>query len=594
MPWVRPIRLSRKQANSSNINFSYFSEKLLICLVVFLFVQENALAQAVPFDKHGGQIVFTATSDPKSFNPMTAQETSSTAVIGYLFEGLTRTNGVTLAVEPNLAEQWTVSPDGLIWTFNLRKDVVWFDGKPFTADDVVFTFNDLIYNEKIPSSERDIFTVDGKIFKVQKIDEHTVQFELPMKFAPFLRSLSTSILPRHKLESSVKEGRFNFTWGIDTPPSQIVGTGPYMIEKYEPGQRVVLKANSLYWRKTEEGERLPFISKIIFLIVSNQDIALLKFLEGEIDSLSARGMDYPLLKPMEKKKDFTIYDLGSASGSNFIVFNQNARRNPKTNVPFVDPVKLSWFSNVSFRKAIAHAIDKKKIIEIVMNGLGYPQDASLNSNNKIFYNPSVVVYDYDLDKARQIIAEEGFLDRSGDGIIEDRNGNKVEFNLYTNSNSVERLQIAAIIRHDLEQLGMKVNFLALEFNNLVSKLLANYDWDAVILGLTGGLEPHFGKNVWVSSGQLHFWNPGQKEPQTKWEKRIDDIFTEAVQILDDAKRKPFYDEWQMIVSQELPLIYTVFDANLIVVRNKFENLKPSNYGGVFHNLEEIYLKKEYR
>jgi peptide/nickel transport system substrate-binding protein len=367
-----------------------------------------------------------------------------------------------------------------------------------------------------------------------------------------------------------------------------------MMETYEPGQRVVLKANPHYWRMSENGQRLPWISRIIFLIVQNQDIALLKFLDGEIDSIPVRGMDFPLVKPMEKKKNFTVYDLGSGIGSNFIVFNQNTRKNPKTNEPFVSAVKRSWFSNLNFRKAVAHAIDKKKIIEIVMNGFGYPQGSSLNPSNTIFYNPSVATYDYDLGEARRLLAAEDFMDRNGDGILEDKEGHELEFNLYTNSNSVERLQIAAIIRHDLSLLGMKVNFVALEFNNLVSKLLANYDWDAVILGLTGGLEPHFGKNVWVSSGQLHFWNPGQAEPQTTWEKRIDDIFTQGVQILDDEQRKPLYDEWQLIVSKELPLIYTVFDANLIAVRNKFENLKPSNYGGVFHNLEEIYMKKEYR
>lgn len=565
-------------------------------LVVFLFffLPPRAFAQLSVSDKHGGQAVFTVTSDPKSFNPITAQETSSTAVISYVFEGLTRTNGLTLAVEPNLAEKWEVSPDGLTWTFHLREDVLWFDGKPFTADDVIFTFNDLIYNETIPSSERDIFTVDGKKFKVTKLDDRTVRFELPLKFAPFLRAMGTAILPRHKLDKAVKDGRFNFTWGIDTPVKEIVGTGPYMLDSYESGQRIVLKANPFYWRKDRPGQRLPYIQKLIYLIVQSQDVALLKFLEGEVDTISCRGMDFPLLKPMEKKKNFTLYDLGSADGSNFIVFNQNTRVNPKTKTPFVDPVKLSWFTNIYFRQAVAHAIDKKRIIEIVMNGLGYPQNSSLNPSNKIFYNPNVLVYNYDLNKARQILAENGFLDRDGDSIIEDAKGNKVEFNLYTNANSVERVQIAAIIRRDLEQLGMKVNFLSLEFNNLVSKLMANYDWDAMILGLTGGLEPHFGKNVWVSSGQLHFWNPGQRTPATSWEKQIDELFSQGVQQLDDAKRKPFYDEWQMIVSKELPLIYTVFDASLVAVVNKFENLKPSNYGGVFHNLEEIYIKPELR
>jgi len=552
------------------------------------------LAQQASLDKHGGQVVFTSISDPKSFNPLIAQETSSTSIIGYLFEGLTRTNGLTLEVEPNLAQRWDVSEDGLTWIFYLRKDVVWSDGKPFTADDVIFTFQDLIYNDQVPSSERDIFTIDGKKFEIEKLDAYRVQFTLPVKFAPFLRTLGAAILPKHKLEGPLAKGQFNFTWGVDTPVGEIVGTGPYVLTRYQPGQQAVLKANPHYWRTSKDGESLPFISTIVFLIVQNQDVALLKFLEGEIDSLSIRGADFPLLKPMEKDKNFTVYDLGPAPGSNFIVFNQNTKINPKTKKPFVDPVKLSWFSNIHFRQAVAHAIDKKKIIDIVMNGLGYPQDSPVDPNNNIFYNPNVLTYGYDLNKARALLAEAGFIDHNGDGIIEDEKGNKVEFNLYTNSNAVERMQIAAIIRHDLKRLGMNVNFLALEFNNLVSKLMANYDWDAIILGLTGGLEPHFGKNVWVSNGQLHFWNPGQETPATKWETRVDEIFNQGVQILNDKDRKPLYDEWQMIASRELPLIYTVLSSYLTAVRNKFENLTPSSYSGVFYNLEEIYLKEKYR
>ncbi len=586
------LPLFSKQA----VLFPQGAKKLLTCLVVFLlFVfSRAALAKDIVGDKHGGQVVFTSISDPKSFNPIVAQETSSTSIIGYLFEGLTRTNGLTLEVEPNLAKRWEVDTEGLRWTFDLRNDVLWSDGEPFTADDVVFTFNDLIYNDQIPSSERDIFTIDGKKFEVVKLDTYRVQFILPVKFAPFLRSLGTSILPKHKLAEALKKGQFNFTWGVDAPVSEIVGTGPYVLERYAPGEQVVLKANARYWKKSFANEQLPFIAKIIFVIVQNQDVALLKFLEGEIDALTLRGADYSLLKPMEAKKNFTIYNLGPAPGSNFIVFNQNARLNPQTGRPFVNPKKIAWFSHPLFRQAVAHAIDKKKIIDIVMNGFGYPQNSPVDPNNNIFYNASVPTYDYNLNKAQALLAKAGFRDRDGDGLLEDSQGNKVEFNLYTNSNAVERMQIAAIIRHDLKKLGMNVNFLALEFNNLVSKLMANYDWDAIILGLTGGLEPHFGKNVWVSDGQLHFWNPGQRTPATSWEKRVDEIFTQGVQILNDKERKPLYDEWQEIVAKELPLIYTVLGSYLTAVRNKFENLQPSSYSGVFYNLEEIYLKETFR
>ncbi len=534
------------------------------------------------------------TSDPKSFNDIIAKESSTTIVTDLIFEGLTTTNAFTTQVEPNLAQSWEISDDGLIWTFHLRRDVRWNDGKPFSADDVVFTFNDLIYNPDIPSSARDIFTIDDKIFEVEKIDDYTVRFRLPVKFAVFARGMSQAILPRHKLEQAVKEGRFNFTWGIDAPPREIVGTGPFQLVRYDPGQRLVFVRNPHYWKKSPEGDSLPYLEKIIYLIVPNTDVGLLKFMEGALDIYSLRGMDYPLMKPLEQKGNFTVYDLGPDMGSQFLFFNQNSGKNLKTGQDFVTPYKLAWFTHRDFRRAVAHAIDKQKIIEIVHNNLGYPQHSAMGPASGFFYNPLVEEYDYNPDKAREILASIGFIDRNTDGLIEDPQGNRVEFNLYTNAGNTERLDIAGIIREDLERLGMKINFRSLEFNTLVSKLTSSYDWEAMILGLTGGIEPHFGNNVWMSSGQLHMWHPMQQQPATAWEKRIDAIFTQGVQELEENKRKALYDEYQQIVARQLPLIYTVLGARLYAVRNKFGNLKPTNYGGIVHNLEAIYIKEEYR
>lgn len=499
-------------------------------------------------------------------------------------------NGITTKPEPCLAESWETKEDGLAWIFHLRKDVVWNDGVPFTADDVVFTFNDLIYNDDIPSSARDIYSIDGKNFRVEKIDDHTVKFTLPVRFAPFLQGMEQSILPKHKLAKAVADKKFNFTWGLDTPPSEIVGTGPFMLTEYRPGERFVLSRNPRYWRKSEEGESLPYLDRVVYLIVQNQDVSMLKFLDGETDYISLRGSEYPLIKPREKEKDFTIYDTGPDFGSSFVVFNLNADVNLKTQKSFVDPVKGKWFRDLNFRKAVAHAIDKKKMIEILMNGLGYPQDSQMPKSAGFFYTERVEKYDYDLKKAREILKKAGYYDRNGDEWIEDPEGHTVEFSLSTNSGNVERIQTAGIIRHDLQKLGMKVNFMALEFNSLVAKLNNTFDWDAIVLGLTGGIEPHFGKNVWHSSGGLHMWHPSQKAPATAWEKRIDEIFIKGVQELDENKRKVLYDEFQLIVSRELPLIYTVSGSNLLAIRNKFGNLKPTSYGGAFWNIQEIYIK----
>ncbi len=559
-------------------------------MVLMLGLDPVSSPAAGPPPTSGGTLVLATSSDPKSFNPIMAKETSTTAVTGLLFEGLTRIDGVTARPLPNLAERWDVSEDGRVWTFHLRRDVLWSDGVPFTADDVLFTFNDLVYNDAVPSSSRDIFTIDGRRFQVDKLDDHTVRFTLPVRFAPFLRGMTQEILPAHRLRKAVAEGRFPFTWGIDTPVEEIVGTGPFRLAEYRPGERIVFTRNPHYWRRDEEGRRLPYLSRVVYLIVSSPDVALLKFLDGELDSISLRGMDYPFIKPREEEGRFTVYEVGPAFGANFLVFNQNRGRNPKTGEPFVRPEKLSWFTDRTFRRAVAHAIDKAKMIEIVMNGLGYPQNGPLSPSAGFFYNPDVPVYDYDPREARRLLRSAGFRDRDGDGVIEDPQGRPVTFTLYTNSGASDRMRIAALIREDLRRLGMKVNFLPIEFNDLVARLTATYDWDAILIGLTGGVEPHFGKNVWSSAGTLHMWYPRQGEPATPWERRLDEIFDAGVQELDPRKRKALYDEFQRIVAEEVPVIYTVLPARVFAVRDKFGNLKPSGFGGVFHNIEEIYVR----
>ena len=563
--------------------------KLLFVFLIGCVFSWAFLALASP-GRYGGSLVMATPSDPKTFNDIVSTDAYSSAITSLLFEGLTTADAFTLKVIPNLAKSWEVSPDGLQWTSHLRQDVKWFDGVPFGADDVVFTYNDLIYNPEIPSPSKDVLTIDGKPLKVEKVDEYTVRFTLPVKFAPFLRSMGQTIMPRHCLFQAVKEKKFSFTWSIDTPLSQIIGTGPFMLSEYHPGERLVFKRNPHYWKKSLQGEALPYLDKIIFLIIPDEQAQLLKFIDEEIDATAVSGSDYPLLKPMEAKRNFHIYEAGANYDSNFVAFNQNTGTNPNTHRHFIDPVKLSWFTNLEFRQAIAHAIDKKKIIEILNNGFGLPQNSSMSPSSGFFYNPDVAVYDYDLNKARGILQEAGF---KYDGqLLQDPQGHPVEFNLYTaDTGTAGRVQMAAIIRSDLEKLGMKVNLVPVEFNTLVNKLMSSFDWDMVMIGLTGGVEPHFGQNVWSSSGGLHLWNPHELKPATAWEKRIDDIYDQGAQELDENKRKVLYDEFQRIVAEELPVIYTVLNVDMYAVRDKFGNLKPTVNGGAFHNIEEIYIKK---
>ncbi|PON10053.1 ABC transporter substrate-binding protein, partial [Candidatus Entotheonella serta] len=150
---------------------------------------------------------------------------------------------------------------------------------------------------------------------VKALDDYTVQCVLPVPFAPFLRSMGTSIYPKHILEKHVNDGSFTSTWDVSTDPAQIIGTGPFTIERYDVGERVILKRNPNYWLKDAAGNSLPYLEKIIFLIVPSQATSLLKFQAKETDLYNVTGEHFPILKPQEKEGNFTIYKQGPAFGT---------------------------------------------------------------------------------------------------------------------------------------------------------------------------------------------------------------------------------------------------------------------------------------
>ncbi len=531
--------------------------------------------------KEGGKLYSSVSSDPKTFNIVLAQEMSSIDAVGELFEGLTDVNLKTLKPEGKLATSWSFKKGGRVWIFHLRKGVKWFDGKPFTADDVVFTYNDIYFNPKIPNSTKDTFLIDGKLPKVKKIDKYTVEFLLPKPFAPLLYSLSAPILPKHILERDVKSGKFMTTWTVATNPKELIGTGPFELVKYVPGQYLVYKKNPYYYERDKKGQKLPYVSEKIKFVIPDANTRLLKFKNKELDFYSLRGEDFPLLKKDEEKGNFTIYNLGPSLTADFICFNQKSGKVPKW--------KLKLFRNVYFRRAISHAVDRKGIILTVYNGLGLPVYYPITPANTLYYDPSVPKYKYDLKKARKLLAEIGLKDRNGDGWLETPDGHRVEFTLLTNANNQARVQIGAILKHDLAKIGIDVHFQALDFNTLVEKLVNTHDFDAVIIGLTASIDPNGGRNVWMSSGQLHMWDPCQKKPRTKWEAEVDKLFEEGASTLDFKKRVKIYKKAFRIIAEEQPLIYIAAPYELEAVRNRVKNFYPTVWG--VYKPEYIFVSK---
>ena len=550
-------------------------------------LKKNAEEFEYAVGKHGGTLTFATISEPLTFNLAIANDASSSGVLGSLFEGLTEVSWLTDEVEPALAESWARSDDGLTWTFYIRRDVTWHDGEPFTAHDVDFTFNRIIYNDDIPASSRPTFqfrSIDEETgqwqespMTVRALDEYTVECVLPVPFAPFLRSMGTAIYPRHILEKHVDDDSFVETWDIETDPAEIIGTGPFTIESYEPSASVVMRRNPDYWLKDEAGNNLPYLDLIVHNIVPDLETELAKFLAGESDSHGVLGEEFAELEPQQEEGNFTIYKRGPAFGTTFLGFNMNPGKNSETGDPYLAPEKLAWFQNKEFRQAAAHSIDKDAIIDDVQHGLGYPQWAAISPAAGDFHNPDVRRYDYDLDKANEILDGMGWTDTDGDGIREDGAGNSIEFSLVTNTGNSVRERAAAIISQGMEQIGLKVDLQLIEFGDLVSQLTASYDWEAMVIGLTGGTEPHGGITVWHSSENLHLWNPNQPQPATEWEAEIDELYIKGSQELDRAKRIGHYLRAQEIAAENVPLIYTTLSERLNAVRNVFGNLTPTLY-----------------
>lgn len=175
----------------------------------------------------------------------------------------------------------------------------------------------------------------------------------------------------------------------------------------------------------------------------------------------------------------------------------------------------------------------------------------------------------------------------------DKFNNKVEFDLYTNAGNTEREAIGVMVKQDLEDLGMQVNYKPIEFNTLVNKMTTTFDWDMIIMGLTGSpLEPHDGKNVWFSNGSLHLFNQRVKklpyDDRLPFEKRLDEIFEQAALKTKFQDRKVLYDEYQQIIYDQKPMIYLYSPVRIVAIRKKFKNIYPSQLSGITYNIEEIY------
>ncbi len=543
--------------------------------------------------KFGGELISSTIGEgPKTFNPFNTKDATSSSMAEIMYDGLVTTRAKDGAIVPKLAKSFEISPDGRVYIFKLRRGIKWSDGKPILADDVVFTWNNIILAGLGNTSTRDSVVIDNQLPKVEKIDDYTVKFTTIKPFAPFLRILAAPIAPKHVFEDAVNKGGkyFDSFLSATTPPKDFVVSGAFKLREYVPAQRIVFEKNPNYYMINKNREKLPYLDKLVFLIVGDLNNEILKFEAKEIDVISLRGSTVGKYKEQESSSDYSIYTLGPDTGTMFVAINLNCGKSASGKF-FVEPKKQLWFNDINFRKALDLAVDRTAIVNNVANGLGKPLFTA-ESLNSIFLNKNLANgYPKDLNAAKKYLYKSGF--RIKNNILYDKFGNRVEFDLYTNAGNTEREAIGVMVKQDLEDLGMKVNFKPIEFNSLVNKLVNDPQWDLVIMGLTGSpLEPHNGKNVWFSSGSLHLFNQRTQEAKgvisLPWEIKLDKIIDEASLKINFDDRKKLYDNYQQIIYDEKPIIYLYSPIRVVAIRKCFKNIFPSELMGITYNSEEIY------
>ena len=549
------------------------------------------LQSQAPVGKYGGELfISTIGEGPKTFNPCNSKDATSSSMAGMLYDGLLTTEPRTGEVVPLLAKDFKIN--GNEYLIHMRHGIKWTDGKPITADDVIYTYEEVVFKGLGNPSSMENMKVEGKLPVIEKVDDYTVKFITPKPFAPFLRQLSYPIVPKHyfKPYSDKGDSEFNAFLNPNTPPEKIVSNGAFKLKEYVAAQRVVFVRNPDYYKINTKDERLPYLDKVVYLIVGDTNNEILKFEAGELDLLSIRGENVARYKLKEPLSDYKIYNLGPDTGTLFLVINLNNRKNSegKWNV---DPKKQKWFANRDFRAAIDWAVDRKNMVQNVAQGVARPLFTA-ESLNSIYLNKYIKGHPKDKNVALKSLEKAGFYNKNG--VLYDSEGNRVEFDLYTNAGVLEREALGVMIKQDLEDLGMKVNFKPIEFNSLVNKLSNTNDWDMAIMGLTGSpLEPHDGKNVWKSSGPLHIFNQRPQnykiDDRFDWEKELDEIFEQGALKLTYEERKPLYDRYQTIIYNQKPIIYLYSPIRIAAIRKKFKNIFPTPLSGLVYNLDEIYI-----
>jgi peptide/nickel transport system substrate-binding protein len=512
-----------------------------------------ALAAALPMcAQAGGELRFGIHADPKTYDPLLATEEVS-ETIGYLTGGvLVRFNRQTQRLQPELASSWKVLENGRRIDFALRHNVSFSDGAPFGPADVIATVRRLM-SADLQSAIADTFrSAGGDITaKANGADGVSVFFSAPVAgLEQLFDQLAIAPARRVASESAV--------------------LGPFVVAEHKSGQYVLLKRNPRYWKTGADGKRLPYLDSLRLDIQANREIEMFRYRSGELQLVDK--VEPEAFERLSKDAGSGARNAGPSLDTEFFWFNQN----PEGPLP---AHKKRWFQSRLFRLAASAAVNREDMVRLVYRGYGHPALGPVSPSNKLWFNAKLKSPRYDPQLALKLLQQDGF--RLEGGTLRDRDGNAVEFSLITNAGNKTRAQIGTMLQQDFMKIGIRVNFLPMEFQSLIERITRTQQYEACLLGTTNvEIDPNSQMNVLVSSGTLHAWYPGQAKPATAWEAAIDRLMqaqhTAARNTSRDAQvRKSAFDRVQEIVSEEAPIVYLVHPDVLVAVSPSVRNAAPS-------------------
>jgi peptide/nickel transport system substrate-binding protein len=495
----------------------------------------------------GGALVATVRGEPTSFNRYTTRGFPTQLVSLLTQARLVRINRLTDVAEPWLASEWTTSPDGRSVALTLRPDVTWSDGTPFDADDVAFSFR-AAYDQANGSVMAAALTIGGGAIVTTVIDAHHVKLTFPAPFAPGVRVLdSLPMYPRHALEASLADGTFSKAWGLTTAPASMPGLGPFVLESYTPGQRIVFARNPKYFRKDGHGTPLPYLDRLTLEIVPDQNAETLRLTSGQVDVLQSelRPQDYRIVKDAADAKRVTLTNVGAGIDRYLLWFNLGPSA----------PRDRAFLQADTFREAISLAVDRKALADAVYLGAADPSALPVPPSNTTWLPEGVTPPAHDPARAAALLDGLGLVDRNHDGIREDGSGHPVRFSVLVQSGVTAGEKGAQFVRDELAKVGIGVDVVALDVSSVIDRWQKG-DYDAIYHHvLPTDTDPAGNLDWWLSSGDGHVWNPVQKSPATPWEAEIDAAMQKQAATLDLAERKRLFTQVQRIFLAHNPAIY---------------------------------------